>query len=136
MSETEVKSRGVEEEREDVEELREVLKAVSQFVSDLKEPIKDIITMLMNALDGKKLGEDVSQFYRKLVDNGVPEDMARELTKEFFQKKLESAPKLSSLMEMLSKTMRAPKAFKQGEYPGIKSEADKEEGLQEGTEQA
>ncbi len=112
----------MESEESEVEELREVLKAVSQFVSDLKEPIKEIIAMLMNALDGKKLGEEVAQFYRKLVDSGVPEDMARELTKEFFQKKLESAPKLSSLIDMLSNVMKVPKPPKRAEAPSRESE--------------
>ncbi len=136
MSEIGVKPKEEKEEwREDVEELQEVLKAVSQFISDLKEPIKDIITMLMNALDGKKLGEDVAQFYRRLIDSGVPEDMARDLTKEFFQKKLESAPKLSSLVEMLSKAMRAPRAFKELERPELRPRASEEERREEDADQ-
>jgi len=92
----------------DAEEVREILKAVSEFIEGLKEPIKEFLDMMLSSLDGKKLGEEVAKFYRELKESGMPEDMAKDMVKEFFKKRLESAPSLGSLIETLKQAMSKP----------------------------
>ena len=75
---------------EDVEELRGVLKAISDFLRDIEEPISKLLNSLMKALDGAKLGEEVAAFYRSLKEAGMPEEAAMQLTREFFKARLES----------------------------------------------
>jgi hypothetical protein len=96
--------------RSDVEELREVLRSVSEFVRDLEEPIERLLNTLMSALDGSKLGEEVAAFYRKLRESGVPEDMAAEMTREYFRARIEPF----SLGRLLSKALRG-EAGEEGE---------------------
>ncbi len=96
MSESEIEHKL---EREDVEELREVLKAVSDFLMNLKEPIKEFIVLTMNALNGKKLGEEVADFYRSLIEKGVSEKLAEEMTKEFLRRKLSAIPNIGDLVK-------------------------------------
>lgn len=92
---------------EDVRELREVLQTISSFLRDIKEPVNELLNILINALNGEKLGREVSAFYNMLLKNGVPEELARKMTEEFFRQKLESAPSidriLSSLTSMVGK---------------------------------
>ncbi len=90
-----------EKERElsEVEELREVLNAVSEFLANLKQPIKELIETTMSILDGKKLGEEVASFYESLVDKGVPKELAEEMTKEFLKRKLNSIPNIGDFIK-------------------------------------
>ncbi len=107
---------GVEEKKyksEEAEEVREILSAVSEFISSLRGPIKDLIDTLVSALNGKKLGEEVASFYKGLKEHGLPDDLVNEMTREFFHKKLESAPSISGFMDALKNmfTGRGPRAF-------------------------
>ncbi len=86
----------------DAEEVREILKAVSEFIGSLRGPIKEILDMLINAVDGRRLGEEVATFYRQLKDQGVPDEVAVELTKEFFHKKMEAMPSIGALADAIS----------------------------------
>lgn len=94
---------------EEVEELRGVLGAISEFLTGLREPIKELIDTLMSALDGKKLGEEVAEFYSKLRDSGVPEDLAEEMVRDYFKKKLEAAPSIGDFVEDLRKVISREK---------------------------
>lgn len=85
----------------DEEQIRGILRAVSEFIIDLKEPLKEMLDAMVNVLEGKKLGEEVAVFYKKLKEAGMPEDMVREMTKEFLEKKLETAPSVGSLLSKL-----------------------------------
>ncbi len=85
----------------DEEQIRGILRAVSEFIIDLKEPLKEMLDAMVNVLEGKKLGEEVAVFYKKLKEAGMPEDMVREMTKEFLEKKLETAPSVGSLISKL-----------------------------------
>ncbi len=85
----------------DEEQVRGILRAVSEFIIDLKEPLKEMLDAMVNVLEGKKLGEEVAVFYKKLKEAGMPEDMVREMTKEFLEKKLETAPSVGSLISKL-----------------------------------
>lgn len=106
--EPEHRTREEEEEEHDVEELKEVLGAVTEFIASLKEPIKELLDTLAQSLNGEKLGREVASFYKQLVDSGIPEDMAKEMTKEYFRKRLESAPNLGSIMNMFKGGFRGP----------------------------
>ena len=87
--------------REDVEELRGVLSAISDFLSSLKEPIKELLSAIVGSVEGGKLGKEIGDFYKSLRDSGVPEEMAAQMTQEYFRRRLESLPSLASLMDAL-----------------------------------
>ena len=86
----------------EAEELREVLKAVTEFIEGIKGPIKELVSMVLEELGGEKLGRDVAAFYKSLVDSGVPEDMAREMTMQYFRERISAVPSIAKLLEMLS----------------------------------
>ena len=88
--------------KSDVEELREVLKAISDFLKDLKEPLEKLFNTMLSAMDGSRLGEEVAAFYRKLRESGMPEDMAAEMTREFFRARIESF----NIMSLLTKSVK------------------------------
>ncbi len=90
------------EEKSDVEELREVLSAISDFLKELKEPLEKLFNTLLSAMDGSKLGEEVAAFYKKLRESGMPEDMAAEMTREYFKTRVESF----NLMGLLTRAIR------------------------------
>ncbi len=75
---------------DDIEELRGVLKAISDFLKDIEEPISKLLSSMMKALDGAKLGEEVAAFYKSLKEAGMPEDAAMQLTRDYFKARLES----------------------------------------------
>ncbi|BAN89696.1 hypothetical protein [Aeropyrum camini] len=83
-------SHGQEDSRSDVEELREVLAAVSEFIKNLEEPLGNILKTALSVMDGAKLGEEVASFYKKLRDSGMPEEMVEEFTREYFRMRMES----------------------------------------------
>ncbi|MEB3774043.1 MAG: hypothetical protein GSR86_03845 [Desulfurococcales archaeon] len=88
-------------EDEDIRELKEVLTAVSDFITDIGDKIKDILDSMMSALDGAKIGRETAELYKSLKEAGMPEEMAIQLTREFFNKKMELAPSISSIIEAL-----------------------------------
>ncbi len=92
----------LDEDLKDIRMLREVFKAISDFVSDIKQPILDLISTIFSSYDGAKLGEDIAQFYRKLVSQGIPDDMAEKMTKEYFVRKMESLPSIRSILDFIS----------------------------------
>lgn len=75
-------------ETEDVEELKEVLSAISVFLKDLAPTIKDIMRAVLDSMSGEALGEDAGRFYKKLVEMGMREDEAMELTRKFLERKM------------------------------------------------
>ena len=99
-----------EKRMEDVEELRMVLGAITDFVKGLKEPLQDLLKTVAEALSGEQLGREVANFYNELIRTGVPEDMAKEMTREFFQRKLEAAPSIGKLLESFTK-FKGPTVF-------------------------
>jgi len=89
-------------EERDVEELREVLKAISEFLKEVKEPLGDLLKMLTESVSGEKLGKEVSMFYKSLVESGVDQQTAKEWTERFLDEKLKSLPSMSFLKDLLS----------------------------------
>ncbi len=86
-------------EERDAEEIREILAAISDFLKGLKEPLMDIVNTVIESLSGDKLGADVASFYKRLVDAGMPESLAAEMTKEYMRKRLDAVPSLGSILE-------------------------------------
>ena len=84
------------------EELKEVLDAVSEFLKNLSEPLERILDTILKAVEGGRLGAEVAAFYKKLVEAGVPSELAAEMTKEFFEKRMS----LIDLSELVKKFVR------------------------------
>ena len=111
MNEEEVKkiietvSSEEEEEKNDVEELRSVLQAVSEFLGGLAKPLEEIMETLLKTVDGSKIGAEVAEFYKRLKEAGVPEEQALEMTKEFFEKRTKILDIVSSLGDFIKKEM-------------------------------
>nr|MEB3825623.1 hypothetical protein [Desulfurococcales archaeon] len=73
-----------ESDRGDVMTLRFVLKSVTEFLRDIKEPLADLMKTLGASLDGRKIGEEVAAFYESLREANMPEDLAAKMTQEYF----------------------------------------------------
>ena len=63
---------------------------------------------MTSSLDGSKLGREVGEFYKSLVDNGVPEEEALKMTNKYFEKRLEVTTKLNNLVGLLEKLASRP----------------------------
>jgi len=100
-------SKGVSE----AEEVREVLRAVSEFLEGLRNPFKEFIDMIMTTMDGKRVGEEVASFYKSLTEKGVPEDLAKEMTKDFLKRRLEAAPSIGGLVKAIENAIKGKEAF-------------------------
>jgi hypothetical protein len=67
-------------EKEDVEELREVLGVVSKEVPAL---IKSIIASVFSEDAGRDMGKAAAAFYKELKDAGMPEETAVKMTENY-----------------------------------------------------
>lgn len=94
----------VDKEKEDVEELREVLKAVGDFLHDLVPMVKELIETFTSGLRGDVLGEEVAKFYKSLIEAGIREEVATKYTEEFLTKKMEI---LNVVTEIVSEMKQA-----------------------------
>mgnify|MGYP000170860259 CR=1 FL=1 len=99
--EEEVVIKKSKEEEEDVEKLKELLKAVSDFIKELKEPIADILNVFMSSMSGDKVGSDVASFYNKLIESGMSKELAEELTKKYFEERISAAKLAENIMRKL-----------------------------------
>ena len=85
----------------DEEEIEKILNAVLDFMKNAREPMREFMEFITSFISGEKVGEEVAVFYKKLVDNGVPDDLAKQLTMRFLEKRLEPVPSISSLAKLL-----------------------------------
>ncbi len=73
---------------EDVEELREIFSVlrseVPGLIKGLIEPLKEIMDLTYNPDRAKERARAIASFYKELVNQGIPEDLALKLTKEHF----------------------------------------------------
>ena len=69
------------------ENVSEILKAVSEFLKSLEGPITKLLDTFLSTLNGEKLGSDVASFYAKLKESGMPDEVAVEMTREYFEKR-------------------------------------------------
>ena len=86
--------------KEDAEEIREILSAVSDFLKELKDPIEKLINTLLSLLEGEKVGRDVAAFYQKLKEAGVPEDLATDMTRRYFEERVSTLNIIKKLGEL------------------------------------
>lgn len=82
-------------EFEDVAELREVLNVITEFIDKLPKLLNELISALYAADLGEKLGKSVGEYYKKLKESGVPEEVAIRLT-EIYAKETQTPMKLLS----------------------------------------
>jgi len=85
------------EKKNDAEEVREVLGAIKDFVQEIMPQLKELIDIVMNALSGEKLGKDAASFYKGLVEAGIDEKTAADLTKQFIENKLSILTNIKSI---------------------------------------
>ncbi len=97
-------------ETSEAEEVREILEVVTPFLEKLKDMAKELIVAVTASLDGKKLGEEVASLYKELKESGLPEDLIKEMVKEFYKKKLEMAPSINEVLKSIAETVRSKKA--------------------------
>jgi len=95
-------------EKREAEELREVLSAVSKFLEDIKKPIADLINVVLDAMRGDKVGEEVAAFYKKLKEGGLPDDVVKDMVKKY----LEERVKMASFLDKLIGTMGRPRELR------------------------
>jgi hypothetical protein len=83
--------------------VREIMNAIMPFFDKLgsivKEMVGTAVSQFVQALDGKKLGEDIGSLYERLKQAGMPEELVTETVKEYARKRIENVPSLSDLLE-------------------------------------
>ena len=100
--ELEVRPEEVPEWMKDGLELKYIFKAISEFISDVSGHLKKLIDTILEPISGDKLGEEIGAFYRNLRGNGVPEELANEMTRRYFESRiaiLEAFKSLPSLFQ-------------------------------------
>mgnify|MGYP000344835507 FL=1 len=65
---------------EDVEEMKEVLGALSTLVPKL---IREIIASIFSEEVGREMGKAAGAFYKSLVEAGIPEQTAIKMTENY-----------------------------------------------------
>jgi hypothetical protein len=69
-------------------EIREVFEGLTKMMLSLKEPMRELIEYVNKETSGEKLGLEAAAFYSSLIDKGVPEDLAREMTRDYLRERL------------------------------------------------
>ncbi len=62
---------------------------------ELSGPIKEMIDHVLSRMNGEALGEDVARFYKSLVSNSVPEELAEKMTMKYLGGKLSVFAKIA-----------------------------------------
>jgi uncharacterized protein (UPF0297 family) len=91
-------------EEKEAEEIREILSAVSKFLEDIKKPIADLINMMLDAMRGDRVGEEVAAFYKKLKESGLPDDVVRDMVKKYLEERVRMASFFDKLVGMISRS--------------------------------
>ncbi len=73
---------------EDVEELREVLKVVGEelprLIKNVIEPLKELMEITYDVENARERAKAIATFYKELINNGIPENLALKLVREHF----------------------------------------------------
>ena len=69
-------------DEDDVKELKEVFEVLSENVPKL---IEEIVNALYSTSNAEQLAKEVANFYKTMIDAGMSEDKAYELTKKFME---------------------------------------------------
>ncbi len=67
---------------EETEELKEVMETLNETVPSL---ISGIVEAIYSAADSEKLAKSTANFYKELVDAGMDEEKAYQLTRDFMK---------------------------------------------------
>ena len=103
----------------DIEELKEVFKAISEFIRDIQKPLSDLIGVVLSFLEGSKVGKDIASFYSQLKEKGLPNELIENLTLRYAESRI-------SLMKTLGELAKYLKGTKL-----IEGEAEKEKEVEE-----
>ena len=68
--------------REDAEEVKEILSAVSTQIPTL---IKSIIASVFSEEAGRRMGKAAGAFYKELKESGIPNDRALKMTEDYMK---------------------------------------------------
>lgn len=93
------------ETSEDVEELKGVFKAISEFISDIQKPLSNLISVVLSFLEGSKVGKDIASFYSQLKEKGLPDELIEKLTLQYAESRI-------SLMKTLGEIAKYFKGVK------------------------
>ncbi|MCE4625995.1 MAG: hypothetical protein F7C35_09075 [Desulfurococcales archaeon] len=85
------------------EDIKEILDAVSAFIKSLSEPLEKLLNTVLKTIEGERLGAEVAAFYKSLVDAGMPQDLAAEMTREFFRKRISMLDLAGLIKEFVKK---------------------------------
>ena len=73
--------------------------ALVKLVLDrLEETLKRMVEANFELLKGERLAREVASFYRGLVEQGVPEELARRLTERYLDRLLATASPLADIL--------------------------------------
>jgi hypothetical protein len=75
---------------------------VSAWLKKLGIVAKDIVNTVVSTLNSSKLGKEIVDLYNNLKSAGLPENLVIEIARDFYKKKLETAPSLNDLVKSLS----------------------------------
>ena len=119
-----------EKEKEDVEEVREILGVVSKEIPAL---IKGIIASVFSEEAGKDMGKAVAAFYKELKEAGIPEQTAVRMAENYMST-------FTSLGDVLKKAVSEKGEFKEEEIGEeisrkIREELSKKHGEEEKEEE-
>ncbi|MFP3872098.1 MAG: hypothetical protein ACOC55_05055 [Candidatus Natronoplasma sp.] len=70
------------EDMDDVEELKGVMQTLNETVPSL---ISGIVEAIYNTEDSEKLAKSTANFYKELIEAGMDEDKAYQLTRDFMK---------------------------------------------------
>jgi len=70
-----------------VEELRDVLSTVSDFLSILAPRIREILDAVFEQFSGEKIGREVTALYKQLKSSGMDDELVKEMTIKFFDQR-------------------------------------------------
>jgi len=116
MSEEGFNEKEIPEYMKDGLELKYIFRAISEFIKDVSTNLKDLIDTMLAPVSGERLGEEIGSFYENLKQSGVPEDLANEMTRRYFEARIAVLEIMKSLPSLLQ---RAPQAFKQEQKNAI-----------------
>ena len=76
------------------ENVAKLLSSVAEMVERLAEIVERLMDEIVESLEGGKVGDDVAKFYSKLKESGLPEEVAVEMTREYFRKRISVAEEI------------------------------------------
>lgn len=87
---------------QEIEELKVAKEIVAVIFDKIGQIARDIINAVMSSLDGRKLGQEIAEFYQMLKSSGLPDKVVEEMVVDFYKRKLELVPSLNELLKAVS----------------------------------